>query len=87
MGWLRATKKRKNPQATELSQLKEKLRPVSDTLQAREDELAGSHRAAGSHKRNPASDREHSCRYTKTRSSQQLEGDDHDQNNHRSRSR
>jgi hypothetical protein len=37
MGWLRAAKKKKNPQATELSRLKEKLRPVSDTLQARDD--------------------------------------------------
>jgi hypothetical protein len=39
MGWLRAIKK-KNPQATELSQLKEELRRVSEKLESREGELA-----------------------------------------------
>jgi DNA repair ATPase RecN len=39
MGWLRALKKT-NPQATELSQLKEELRRVSEKLESREDELA-----------------------------------------------
>jgi signal transduction histidine kinase len=40
MGWLGATRKRKNPQATELSQLKEELRRVSEKLESRECELA-----------------------------------------------
>ena len=40
MGWLRATKKKANPQATELSQLKEELWRLSDKLESREGELA-----------------------------------------------
>jgi hypothetical protein len=40
MGWLRAVRQKKNPQATELSQLKEELRRVSEKLESREDELA-----------------------------------------------
>jgi chromosome segregation ATPase len=40
MEWLRAIKKKENPQATELSQLKEELRRVSEKLESREDELA-----------------------------------------------
>src|SRR5262245_25864397 len=40
MGWLRATKQRENSQATELSQLKEELRRVTQTLKSCEDELA-----------------------------------------------
>jgi signal transduction histidine kinase len=40
MGWLRAIKKRENSQATELSQLKEELRRVSEKLESRESELA-----------------------------------------------
>jgi len=32
MGWLRAIKQKDNPQATELSQLKEELRRVSEKL-------------------------------------------------------
>ena len=40
MEWLRAIKQKENPQATELSQLKEELRRVSEKLESREDELA-----------------------------------------------
>jgi signal transduction histidine kinase len=40
MGWLRAAKKKKNPQATERSQLKEELRRVTGKLASRESELA-----------------------------------------------
>jgi signal transduction histidine kinase len=40
MGWLRAVKQKKNPQATELTQLKEELRRVSEKLESREGELA-----------------------------------------------
>ena len=40
MGWLKAIKKKENPQATELSQLKEEFRRVSEKLESREDELA-----------------------------------------------
>jgi signal transduction histidine kinase len=40
MGWLRAVTQKKNPQATELSQLKEELRRVTQKLESREDELA-----------------------------------------------
>ena len=39
MGWLRATKQKENPQATELSQLKEELRRVTQKLESREGEL------------------------------------------------
>ena len=37
---LRAIEKKKNPQATELSQLKEELRRVSEKFESREGELA-----------------------------------------------
>ena len=40
MGSLRAVEKEKNPQPTELSQLKEELRRVSEKLESREGELA-----------------------------------------------
>jgi signal transduction histidine kinase len=40
MGWLRAVTQKKKPQATELSQLKEELRRVSEKLESREGELA-----------------------------------------------
>ena len=40
MGWLRAINQKNNPQATELSQLKEELRRVTQKLESREDELA-----------------------------------------------
>src|SRR4030095_7617042 len=40
MGWVRAVTKKKKPQATELSQLKEELRRVSEKLESREGELA-----------------------------------------------
>src|SRR5882724_5102244 len=40
MGWLRAIKQKDNPQATELSQVKEELRRVSEKLESREGELA-----------------------------------------------
>jgi signal transduction histidine kinase len=40
MGWLRAIRKKAYPQATELSQLKEELRRVSEKLESREGELA-----------------------------------------------
>jgi len=40
MGWLRAIKQKKNPQAAELSQLKEELRRVSEKLESRDGELA-----------------------------------------------
>ena len=40
MGWLRAIKKKTYPQATELSQLKEELRRISEKLESREGELA-----------------------------------------------
>src|SRR5499426_2128665 len=40
MGWLRTIKQKDNPQATELSQLKQELRRVSQKLETREDELA-----------------------------------------------
>jgi DNA repair ATPase RecN len=40
MGWLRAIEQRKNPQAAELSQLKEELRRVSEKLESHEGELA-----------------------------------------------
>ena len=40
MGWLRAIKQKDNPQATELSQLKEELRRVTQKLESREDDLA-----------------------------------------------
>ena len=40
MEWLRAIKKKENPQATEVSQLKEELRRVSEKLESRQDELA-----------------------------------------------
>jgi signal transduction histidine kinase len=40
MGWLRAKKQKRNPQATELSQLKEELRRVSEKLESRDGELA-----------------------------------------------
>jgi signal transduction histidine kinase len=40
MGWLRAIKKKTYPQATELSQLKEELRRVSEKLESCEGELA-----------------------------------------------
>ena len=40
MGWLRSTKQKDNSQATELSQLKEELRRVSEKLESREGELA-----------------------------------------------
>jgi hypothetical protein len=40
MGWLRAIKKKADPQATELSQLKEELRRVTEKLEACEGELA-----------------------------------------------
>jgi two-component system, NtrC family, sensor kinase len=40
MGWLRAIKKKKNPQAAELSQLKEELRRLSEKLESHEGELA-----------------------------------------------
>jgi signal transduction histidine kinase len=40
MGWLGAIKKKADPQATELSQLKEELRRVTQKLESREDELA-----------------------------------------------
>ena len=39
MEWLRAIKKKENPQATELSQLKEELRRVSEKLESGDDEL------------------------------------------------
>src|SRR5215471_18500088 len=39
MGWLRAITQKENPQATELSQLKEELRRVTERLASREDEL------------------------------------------------
>src|SRR5262245_60968163 len=39
MGWLRA-KQKDNSQATELSQLKEELRRVTEKLESREDKLA-----------------------------------------------
>jgi hypothetical protein len=41
MGWLRATRKKTDPQATELSQLKEELHRVSEKLELCENELAG----------------------------------------------
>jgi DNA repair ATPase RecN len=40
MGWLRAIKQKENPQATELSQLKEELHRVSEKLESCESELA-----------------------------------------------
>ena len=40
MGWLKAIKKTKNPQANELSELKEELCRVSEKLESREGELA-----------------------------------------------
>ena len=40
MEWLRAIKQKENPQATELSLLKEELRRVSEKLESREGELA-----------------------------------------------
>src|SRR5262245_39453697 len=40
MGWLRPTKQKDNSQATELSQLKEELRRVSEKLESRESKLA-----------------------------------------------
>jgi signal transduction histidine kinase len=40
MGWLRAIKQSRNRQATELSQLKEELRRVTQKLESREGELA-----------------------------------------------
>ena len=40
MGWLRATKQKNNSEATELSQLKEELRRVTQKLESREDKLA-----------------------------------------------
>ena len=40
MGWLKAIKKKRIPQATALSQLKEELRRVSEKLESREGELA-----------------------------------------------
>src|SRR5262245_28245956 len=40
MGWLWAIKKKENPQATELGQLREELRRVSEKLESRESELA-----------------------------------------------
>jgi len=40
MRWLRAGERKTNPQATELSQLKEELRHVSEKLESSEDELA-----------------------------------------------
>src|SRR5262249_19166960 len=40
MGWLRTIKQKDNPKATELSQLKEELRRVTERLASREDELA-----------------------------------------------
>jgi two-component system, NtrC family, sensor kinase len=40
MGWLRAIKQKDNPQAAELSQLKEELCRVSQKLKSRENELA-----------------------------------------------
>jgi signal transduction histidine kinase len=40
MEWLRATKKKENPQTTEPSQVKEELRRVSEKLESREGELA-----------------------------------------------
>src|SRR4029450_5329544 len=40
MGWLRAVTQKRNPQATELSQLKEELRRVTQKLESREDKLA-----------------------------------------------
>lgn len=40
MGSLRAVEKEKNPQPTEVSQLKEELRRVSEKLESREGELA-----------------------------------------------
>src|SRR5262245_35450410 len=40
MGWLRTIKQKDNPRATELSQLKQELRRVSQKLESREDELA-----------------------------------------------
>jgi hypothetical protein len=40
MGWLRAIKKKRNPQAAELSQLKDELRRVSEKLESRDSELA-----------------------------------------------
>jgi DNA repair ATPase RecN len=40
MGWLRAVKKKTDSQATELSQLKEELRRVSEKFESREGELA-----------------------------------------------
>jgi signal transduction histidine kinase len=42
MGWLKAIKKKENPQTTELIQLKEELRRVTERLASREDELAES---------------------------------------------
>jgi signal transduction histidine kinase len=41
MGWLRATRKKTDPQATELSQLKEELHRVSEKLELCESEHAG----------------------------------------------
>ena len=40
MGWLSGEKKSENSRATELSQLKEELRGVSEKLESRESELA-----------------------------------------------
>ena len=40
MGWLRATKTKKNPQATALSQLKEELRRVAEKLESHQGEFA-----------------------------------------------
>ncbi|MGB7952221.1 MAG: hypothetical protein WCH75_31430 [Candidatus Binatia bacterium] len=40
MGWLSAIKQNDNPQATELSRLKEELRRVTENLGSREGELA-----------------------------------------------
>jgi DNA repair ATPase RecN len=39
MGWLRAVTRKRNPSASELIQLKEELRRVTEKLEARESEL------------------------------------------------
>ncbi len=40
MGWLRASKRKKNPKATELSKLKEELRRVAEKFESHQGGFA-----------------------------------------------
>ena len=58
MGWLSAAKNSKNSRPTELSQLKEELRRVSEKLECPESKPAEALEQQTSHHRDPVGNRE-----------------------------